>query len=165
MNFKNLKAFKLILKWLPAIAVLIFLVLLFTKSKPQYTTFSNHNPLKVAEINGNLSLIKAAENNFNSKNYSEALKNLNSLSQIYLNNTQIKLYKGICYLETNAYFEANAIFTEIEKANTPISSTATWYKALNHLKQNQYFECKITLKTIPSHSLEYRKAQELIKQL
>ena len=86
-------------------------------------------------------------------------------SEIYLNNTQIKLYRGVCYLETNAHFEADAIFTEIEKSNTAFSYTATWYKALNYLKQNNYLECKKILKTIPKHSNEYNKAQKLIKQL
>ena len=157
--------FKLIFKWGAALAVLTFLVFYYTKPKPQYNSFSNHKELIFNDVKGNLPLFSTAEKNFNSKNYSEALLNLNSLSQIYLNNTQIKLYKGICYLETNAHFEANAIFAEIEKSNTTFSNTATWYKALNYLKQNNYLACKNVLKTIPKHSNEYHKAQKLIKQL
>ena len=156
---------KLILKWGLAIALLTFLALYFTKPKPQYNNFANHKTLILNNIEGNLNLITSAEKNFNSKNYTQALQNLNSLSQIYLNNTQIKLYRGVCYLETNAHFEADAIFTEIEKSNTAFSYTATWYKALNYLKQNNYLECKKILKTIPKHSNEYNKAQKLIKQL
>jgi tetratricopeptide (TPR) repeat protein len=138
---------------------------LFNNGMPAYSDFANHNNLELVVRSENNEAIKKAETAFNSKNYNEALQQLNTLSQIYLNDTEIALYKGICYLEMNNYFEAQAIFDNISNGNSALKTKATWYKALSLLKQQKYIECKKVLKTIPKSAEEYQQAKKLMKKL
>jgi len=138
---------------------------LFKDANPVYTDYSKHTTLELVVRSGNNDLFVKAEEAFNSKNYEEALKHLTTLSNIYLNDTEVLLYKGICQLELSNYFEANAIFEKIRQGNSSLADTATWYKALTLLKQEKFMECKQILKTIPESSDQIENAKKLLKKL
>jgi predicted Zn-dependent protease len=147
-----------------SIALLISLFI-FKNGKPVYNDFSNHNALELVVRGENNSTIVKAENAFNSKNYKEALQQLTILSNAYPNDTEIKLYQGISYLELGNYTNAETIFNEISQGNSAFATTAIWYKALSYLKQKKFKECKAILKTIPKGSDKYPQAKKLLKQL
>lgn len=138
---------------------------IFKDGNPVYSDFSNHTALELVVRSGNNDLYVKAEEAFNSKNYEEALKQLTTLSNIYLNDTEIQLYKGICQLELSNYFEANAIFDKISQGNSSLIDTATWYKALTLLKQEKFMECEQVLRSIPESSDQYANAKKLLKKL
>jgi len=138
---------------------------LFNNGNPVYSDFSNHHKLELVVRSENNQAISKAEAAFNSKNYKEALEQLNTLSQIYLNDTEILLYKGICLLELNNFFEAEAIFDKISTGNSALVNRAIWYKALSLLKQKKYLECKKVLKTIPKSAEEFKQAKKLLRKL
>jgi len=138
---------------------------LFNNGEPVYSDFSNHNALELVVRGNNNEAIVKAQDAFNSKNYKEALQQLTVLSETNSDDTEIELYKGICYLELNVYVEADVIFDAISSGNSAFVNTATWYKALSMLKQEQFEACKYILKTIPESAAEYKQAQKLLKKL
>jgi len=145
-----------------SIALLVGLFL-FNDGTPVYSDFSNHNSLELVVRGENNTTAAKAEKAFNSKNYKEALDYLTQLPN--QNNTEIKLYKGISYLELNNYVEADIIFDEISGGNSAFKNTAMWYKALSMLKQGQFEACKYVLQTIPESADEYKQAKKLLRKL
>lgn len=138
---------------------------LFNNGEPVYSDFSNHNPLELVVRGDNNDAIEKAQESFNSEDYEIALQQLTVLSETNTNDTEIKLYKGICFLELNIYVEADIIFDEISSGNSAFVNTATWYKALSMLKQEQFEACKYVLKTIPKSAEEYKQAKKLLRKL
>jgi thioredoxin-like negative regulator of GroEL len=156
-NYKNLMV-------AASIALLIGFFL-FNNGDPVYSDFSNHKGLELIVRGDNNEASLKAQEAFNSKNYKEALQQLTILSETNTNDTEIELYKGICFLELNIYVEADVIFDAISSGNSAFVNTATWYKALSMLKQEQFEACKYVLKTIPESADEYKQAQKLLKKL
>lgn len=138
---------------------------LFNNGNPVYSDFSDHNSLELVVRSENNEAIVKAEDAFNSKNYKEALLQLTILANTNPNDTEIELYKGICYLELNIYVEADIIFDIISSGNSAFVNTANWYKALSMLKQEKFKACKYVLQTIPESADEYKQAQKLLKKL
>ena len=136
---------------------------LFNNGSPVYSDFSNHNSLELVVRSENNEAIVKAEEAFNSKKYKEALQYLTTLSNT--SDTEIELYKGICYLELDIYVEADVIFDAISSGNSAFAITATWYKALSMLKQEQFEACKYVLQSIPESAEEYKQAKKLLRKL
>ncbi|WP_111706873.1 tetratricopeptide repeat protein [Lutibacter citreus] len=137
----------------------------FKNGNPVYSDFSNHNNLDIVARGDSNNTKSKAEKAFNSKNYIEALKQLTTLSNEHPNDVEIQLYKGISLLELNKYSEADAIFEKISTGSSAFTTKATWYKALNYLKQKKFEDCKRVLKTIPEAAEEYEMAQKLLGEL
>jgi len=138
---------------------------LFNNGNPVYSDFSSHNTLElVVRSENNEALVKAQEA-FNSRNYKEALEQLTTLTNSNTKDTEIELYKGICFLELNIYVEADVVFDKISGGNSVFVNTATWYKALSMLKQEQFEACKYVLQTIPESAEEYKQAKKLLRKL
>lgn len=138
---------------------------LFNNQKPVYSNYAIHPNLELVVRGANNPLFLKAEKAFNSKNYNEALKHLTVLSNIYINDTEIKLYKGIALLELGNYNKAEGIFNTISLGSSAFVNTALWYKALSNLKQKKYKKAKSILKTIPKSAAVYEQAQKLLKKL
>ncbi len=136
---------------------------LFNNGNPVYSDFSKHNSLELVVRSDNNEAITKAEEAFNSKKYNKALDYLTQLSSS--NDIEIELYKGICFLELNNYADGDIIFDKISSGNSAFKNTATWYKALSMLKQEQFEACKHVLKTIPESAEEYTKAKKLLRKL
>jgi len=152
-------------KQLMVAASIAFLIglFLFNNGNPVYSDFASHNSLELVVRGGNNDTLLKAGKAFNSKNYKEALHYLTILSNT--NNTEIELYKGICYLELNVFVEADIIFDKISSGNSAFANTAMWYKALSMLKQGQFEACKYVLQTIPESADEYKQAKKLLRKL
>jgi len=147
-----------------SIAVLIGLFV-FNNGDPAYSDFANHTNLEFTVRGENDEMRSKAEEAFNTKNYTEALKLITKIGNQDLKDTEIQLYRGICYLELNSYDAAEGLFNKISNGDSAFKYKATWYKALTYLKQEQFEKCKNTLKTIPESTEEYELAQKLLKKL
>jgi len=147
-----------------SIAVLIGLFV-FNNGDPAYSDFANHTSLEFTVRGENDEMRSKAEEAFNTKNYTEALKLITKIGNQDLKDTEIQLYRGICYLELNSYDAAEGLFNKISNGDSAFKYKATWYKALTYLKQEQFEKCKNTLKTIPESTEEYELAQKLLKKL
>ncbi|WP_299524930.1 hypothetical protein [uncultured Lutibacter sp.] len=138
---------------------------IFNNGEPVYSDFSSHNSLELVVRSDNSETIIKAQEAFNSKNYEVALEQLTVLSETNKNDAEIELYKGICFLELNNYVEADQIFDAISSGKSTFVHTASWYKALSMLKQEQFEACKYVLQTIPESADEYKQAKKLLKKL
>jgi len=138
---------------------------LFNNGTPVYSDFSNHNSLELVVRSENSEAVIRAQEAFNSKNYEVALEQLTLLSATNKNDAEIKLYKGICFLELNNYAEADIIFDTVSSGKSAFVHTASWYKALSMLKQEQFEACKYVLQTIPENADEYKQAKKLLRKL
>ena len=138
---------------------------LFNNGAPVYSDFSNHNSLELVVRSENSEAVIKAQEAFNSKNYEVALEQLIVLSATNKNDAEIELYKGICFLELNNYVEADVIFDAVSNGKSAFANTATWYKALSMLKQEQFEACKYVLQTIPESAEEYKQAKKLLRKL
>lgn len=138
---------------------------LFNNGNPTYSDFSKHNNLEIVVRGDSNDTKLKAEKSFNSKDFSGALKQLTILYNEYPNDVEIQLYKGISLLELNNYSEAETLFETISNGNSVFAPKATWYKALNYLKQEKFENCKRVLQTIPESADEYELAEKLLGEL
>ena len=138
---------------------------LFNNGDPVYSDFSNHNTLELVVRSEGSEKFSKAEEAFNTKSYKEALELLTQILNDNLNDVEVQLYKGICFLELNSFVDADIIFDTISNGNSSFKNTATWYKALSMLKQEQFEACKYVLKTIPKSAEEYKQAKKLMRKL
>ena len=115
--------------------------------------------------NDNDSALLLIQQLYNSKQYRAALPLLKPYVETHPAELEYSLAEAICYLETGAYKDAIILFQAMAEMESALKYTATWYEALTYLKQNKLTECKETLKQIPAESFEYKKAQELLKQM
>lgn len=147
-----------------SIAVLIGLFV-FNNGDPAYGDFANHTNLEFTVRGENDEMLEKAEEAFNKRDYTEALKLITKIGNQNLKDTEIQLYRGICHLELNAYDAAEGIFTKISNGDSAFKYKAIWYKALTYLKQEQFEKCKNTLRTIPESAEEYEMARKLLRKL
>jgi len=78
---------------------------------------------------------------------------------------QVELYLGICWLETQQYAKANAVFQKISETESSFKDYGQWYLALSYLKQGNKTACRKTLQEVPAESEFAAKAQKLLKRL
>lgn len=138
---------------------------LFNNGDPVYSDFAKHSNLELVVRSENNATISKAEKAFNSKNYTTAFAQLTILEEQFPNDTEIKLYKGICLLELDKFSQAQTMFNLISNGNSVFKTKAIWYKALVYLKQDKLIECKTILETIPEDAQEYEQAKKLIRKL
>ncbi len=138
---------------------------IFKNGNPVYSDFSKHNSLELVVRGDNNEAITKAEEAFNTKNYKTAFAQLTILEEQLPNDIEIQLYKGICLIEMDQFSQAETIFNSISKGNSAFKYKATWYKALNLLKQENFEACKEVLKTIPESAEEFEQAKKLLKRL
>ena len=152
-------------KWLIAasIAALVGLFL-FQNSTPVYGDYASHEPMEVT-VRGNSNTLEQVQKLFNDKDYLLANTHLSRLAEYYRDNAEIQLYYGITLLETNQYEMAKMTFEKIANANSLFKYKATWYLALNALKQNDLESCKSYLQQIPKDAAIYDKAKSLLDKL
>jgi tetratricopeptide (TPR) repeat protein len=162
-------------KWLFAAAAIVFIVLaaaywsFFSGSKGNeklYAQYAVYPSLSVQR--GGKDPVKALQDAitaYNNRNFTEALKGLNSYLQTDSSDTELLLAEKICLIETGDYQHAIDGLNNIVLKNEIFASQALWYKALAYLKQNNKTECKKVLSAIPSGADTYTKARKLLEEL
>lgn len=119
-------------------------------------------------ISGKDSLLLAeAMNLYENKNYAEALKVFNNISDNYSND--ISLYKAISFLETNETKQAIQLLNESLEKNGEgweYYQDAQWYLALAYIRSKQTKEAKNILQQIVADERVYFEwAKELLQRL
>jgi len=155
--------------WLPAVGVAVMLILVFGifQLLPQgdlYEQYAQHITPDFSTKSGDEKLAAEVGGAFENKAYAIALKKLDELLQSEPSDARYLFYKGICLLELNEFEKANAIFIDLEN-NRIFRNAATWYIALNWLKQEKYEACRNILENIPSESEYFEEAQTLLEDL
>ena len=138
---------------------------IFKNGNPVYSDFANHSNLELVVRGDSNEILLKAQEAFNAKNYKTAFAQLTILEEQLPNDIEIQLYKGICLTEMDQFSQAETIFNTISDGNSAFKYKATWYKALNLLKQENFEACKEVLKTIPESAEEFEQAKKLLKKL
>ncbi|HFS67325.1 MAG TPA: tetratricopeptide repeat protein [Flavobacteriia bacterium] len=154
-------------KYMVAAGLVILATLLwFKKEKPTYQDYASFGKMELTVRGGNMNEhLKKAENAFNSKNYTEAEKELEILINEDKTKVALQLYLAVCLMEQNKLNKAEKILKNIQKGKSVYKNKATWYLALAKLKRQDYKACKKYLKMIDKDAQEYQDAQELLKRL
>lgn len=156
------------LRWVIGIAATVTLLLVtrFLLQPNLYDQFAQHPPLamieKSNEVQDNLAAMEAA---FNQQDYARALPLLQAYQLQKPEDLQVELYLGICWLETQQYAKANAVFQKISQTESSFKDYGQWYLALSYLKQGNKTTCRKILLEVPAESEFAQKAQKLLKRL
>lgn len=156
------------LRWVIGIAATVTLLLVarFLLQPNLYDQFAQHPPLamieKSNEAQDNLAAMEAA---FNQEDYARALPLLEAYQRQKPDDLQVELYLGICWLETQQYAKANAVFQKISQTESSFKDYGQWYLALSYLKQGNKTACRKILLEVPAESEFAAKAQQLLKRL
>ena len=112
-------------------------------------------------------LLADAESQFNNRDFDAAIETLNTYENRFGNKFySIRLYKGLCYLNTNRYDNAIAEFNALRDSNSLDKNRAHWYLALTHLKQNNLVKAKEELNTITQYNyFNHKAAAQLLRKL
>ncbi len=153
-------------KYMVAASLVLLATILWKNSiKPTYSDFAIHNRIDlVVRGNSDKHLINA-QDAFNSKNYTEAEKELRTIISLDRTKVELQLYLGICLLEQNEYKKAESILEKIKNGKSIYKNKAIWYLSLSKLKQKDYTSCKVYLKQIPKDAEDYQKAKKLLRKL
>jgi tetratricopeptide (TPR) repeat protein len=109
-------------------------------------------------------LIKAT-NLYNEIKYPAALILLDSIVKQRPTEAQLQLALGICFLKTGNYDSAINRFDSLAVQESVYKYVAMEWKGLAYLKQHKTADCIAVLKLIPADAGNYKKANELIKEL
>ncbi|AJR03123.1 tetratricopeptide repeat protein [Siansivirga zeaxanthinifaciens] len=151
-----------------AAASIVLMVGIFTIGNlmsPDYSDYSNYEPISLTVRGENDALLKTAETSFNNKDFEKAESAFKSILVLDNNNAEIKLYSAIANLELNNYNLAEELLVSLQNGNSVFKNKATWYLALSKLKQGEEEYCIEILKTIPEDAEAYQQAQKLLNKL
>ena len=149
-----------------AAVILLFGVVIAEQfSNPTYDDFADYGTISLTVRGGENNLQTKAEKAFNNKDYTDAEKYLSQLLKEDRDNIELELYKAICLVELNKYYEADVLYQNIIQSPSVYRSKAKWYLALSKLKQKQKAETIEVLKSISEDAEDFNRAQELLRKL
>lgn len=85
--------------------------------------------------------LQVAAETFNSRDYRSALTQLNTYHLSNPQDTKVRLFVGLCYLELQQHDDARAVFQQITKYDKVWANEAYWYMALSYLRENKRIDC------------------------
>lgn len=136
-----------------------------TDPKKLYSQYASFENFSATRGNGNDSLLQTGKEQFNKKNYQEAIIAFNSYLSQKPGEAKIRLARAYALIETGNYAGAETDLLSLEAGTSVYQSQATWYRALSLLKQGKTVECKQLLQTISVGDDMYGQAQGLISAL
>lgn len=152
-----------------AAAILLLLVsiplikTLISPSPTLYQKYAIHSQLSGELGDNEIPDITTAIYSFNRSEYKSALVEFEKSP--FKNVPNLKLAKGICYLELGQFEKAKYEFNFLVQESALFKSKALWYLALTALKEKKYPECKNHLKRIDKESYYYSNAMDLLESL
>jgi hypothetical protein len=120
---------------------------------------------QLSGIRGEADTVSTVADFYNQKEYTKALTLLEPYTLAHPSATNMLMAKGVCYLQTGRFAEADAVFAPIAASATIFQQRAQWLQAMVQLKQDNKPACKIILEKINSSSVYYERAQRLLKAL
>ncbi|APY11194.1 hypothetical protein BWZ22_08025 [Seonamhaeicola sp. S2-3] len=154
-------------KYAIAACVLLFIGLFtFNQfSNPNFSDYNSYETISLTVRGSQNTLLKTAENAFNTKDFAKAEEAFSQLLKQDTANKEFQLYKGIALIELDKFNEADALLEKLSKEDSAFKNDAIWYLGLSKLKQKDYEASLEILKTLPEDANNYNKAQKLIKKL
>lgn len=150
-----------------AVASVLLLIgmFLFKNNTPNYNDFVKYNTIDLVVRSNHNHLFLKAEKAYNHKKFNEAVLYFDEILKQDSNNTEICLHKGFSLIELDKFKKAEQVLAPISKGTSIYKSKATWYLALNSLKQKKYTDCIQYLKLIPKNAEEYKFAKKLMNTM
>jgi predicted Zn-dependent protease len=161
----NRSSFKWIYSAAASIAILLSFYLFYPSSEATYEEYIEYPTVNFVTRGSEQKNLIDAQNAFNDKNFDNAIELLSKALNEDSTNTELKLYQGFSFIETNRYQKAETVLKPISEGNTSYKYTAIWYLALSNLKQEKHSECKELLMQLPEEFTQFKKAQKLLQNL
>ncbi len=112
-------------------------------------------------------LLEAGGRYYGNQEYENALAQFNAIP-LAKSSAKINFAKGISFLETNQFTQANAIFQQLIDQKDPIyEDHARWYLAMSYCKEGKMKEAKILFQIIATkpNSFKQKEAIEILKKI
>lgn len=155
--------------WVAAASLVLLISFIFIinqQSVPTFEEYAHYEPLVLTNrSDADQTLVTSAEEAFNSGQFEEAAQRLDQLLASNPDQPNLKLYLALSLIETGEYSRAEELLKAIEGGNSVYQPMATWYLALNYLKQGRTEDSRETLQKISEQSPYYKEAQELLGEL
>ena len=158
-------------RWMSAIAAVFVMALLLTvwqpwKKEDLYKQYADIQMPGIAERGAATdSLLKQAVENFNNKEFAEAIPAFETVLKDSIENSFVQYYYAIALLQNNNIEKAKIEFAALYSGTSLFKYDAAFYMALSYLKEKNKEACKDWLNKIPVDAGPYSKAQELLKKL
>lgn len=154
-------------KYAIAACVLLFIGLFtFNQfSNPNFSDYNSYETISLTVRGSQNTLLKTAENAFNTKDFAKAEEAFSQLLKQDTANKEFQLYRGIALIELDKFNEADTLLEKLSKEDSAFKNDVIWYLGLSKLKQKDYEASLEILKTLPEDANNYNKAQKLIKKL
>jgi tetratricopeptide (TPR) repeat protein len=137
--------------------------LFFTSQGNLFNKYYDEEGLSVSR--GETDTASTVANFYNQKEYAKALTLLEPYTEAHPTATDLLMAKGVCYLQTGRFAEADAVFAPVAASATVYSQRAQWLQAMVQLKQANKPACKTILEKINNTSAYYERAQRLLKAI
>lgn len=172
------KTFRLTSRWLQlaaasitilimvSAALLFFLPMQSSNTKLFKKYYDSDRPVHVTR-SGDVDLVEALRN-YQQKNYEQAILLFNDILITDPNNSAIRFYTGISFIETEKFAEAISCFQEIIKNNHSLYvEPAEWHLGLSYLRNGEEEMATAQFKKVAANDISYynSKATEILKQM
>jgi negative regulator of sigma E activity len=156
-------------KWIAAVAAAAIIVMMLTWWPWKDDLYQEFASTKMAGVamrgTKSDSLLQKATENFNRKEYAEAVPLLEALNQLEPENTYTRFYYAIALLESNKIERSREELNKLYEGTSLFRYDAAFYIALGYLREKNEATCKKWLLKIPPDADIYSKAQSLLKRL
>lgn len=155
------------LRWISVAAILVIGLLVWAPwSANLYEKYSISKEMSVVERGADTknNLEKAADF-YNAHDFNAARTILAQEYSLSPENSLVAYYYGITLIETGNENEARTILTKLYEGESVFKYDAAYYIGLSFVKQKDNQQASIWLAKIPQGTINYDKAQELIKRL
>lgn len=147
-----------------ASVAIMFGLFLFQTTNPSFEDYNEPENAYFTErgdVNANL---KKAEEEFNKKNYREAIPYFEAVLKDN-KSAEIQYFYAISLLEDNQIQKAETNLLQLKSGTSIYKDKAVWYLALSKLKQKKYESCKEILLTISDDFEDYDQVESLLQEL
>lgn len=147
-----------------ASVAIMFGLFLFQTTNPSFEDYNEPENAYFTErgdVNANL---KKAEEEFNKKNYREAIPYFEAVLKDN-KSAEIQYFYAISLLEDNQIQKAETNLLQLKSGTSIYKEKAVWYLALSKLKQKEYESCKKILLTISDDFEDYDQVESLLQEL
>ena len=111
------------------------------------------------------SLFKQAVEYFNDKKFNEAIPYFEKILKADKQNAMVQYFYGIALLQSGQSDKSRTVFIQLYSGNSLFKYDAAFFMGLSYLKEKNEQSCKEWLNKIPADAGQYKKAQELMKEL
>ena len=158
-------------RWMAAIAAVLVMAVMLTvwspwKKQDLYGKYSEITmPGVVERGSATDSLFKHAVEYFNDKKFHDAIPYFEKILKADKQNAMVQYFHGIALLQSGQPDKARTTFIQLYSGSSLFKYDAAFFMGLSYLKEKNKQACKEWLNNIPADAGQYKKAQELMKEL